>query len=164
MYGCMKDYCLKCKKFCIHFDSTSPPTKLHGIYKGTVEGRCYCDSNNNDDLLGRYHYYINALFPNKREKRGKIQFNEGLLKRLRFTHTEADVTPVRLTYYFQKPTVDCDEGTILLMEDVEEYLEAKKEFFEKCDKYLRTTRCPLDNDDERCTFFVERMMKKWNQK
>lgn len=164
MYGSMKDYCLKCKKFCvvINTDDDVEEDEEDKIHNCKIIGMCCSNADNNtEDLAVEHHEF--TLSYDFEIKCGYVKLSYELLNNLMVYSGLGYVTPIRKSPQYR------DDDTIWsycegAKKNLKLLLEAKKILFERCDKYLRTTRCPLDNDDERCTFFVERMMKKWNQK
>ena len=171
IYGSMKDYCLHCKKFCLYFIGDYKLSLNYTVdidpkrfYNGRVEGRCYCMCEDGDDDVSLIPYYRFAPLPNGHEKRGSVRLSGELMKRLRICTSLSYIMPMRLTYYFDSPVEEFEGKKIDRMENMDDYLEAKKEFIEICDRYVRKTRCPLDTNDNKCTFFVERSVERWNKK
>ena len=164
MYGSMKDYCLKCKKFCVEIntDDDVEEDEEDKIHHCKIIGMCCPNADDNtEDLEVEHHEF--ALSYNFNIKHDYVELSYELLARLMFHTGLGYVTPIRKSPYYRDDDVIWTYSEVA-KKNLENLLEAKKILFEKCDRYLRKTRCPLDNDDEHCTFFVERMMRKWNQK
>lgn len=163
LYGSMKQYCLGCRKFCIEIKTDEAlyedrePCKS---YECVITGSCFSNANDNTPSF-EVETCEFPLLPNFKIKYGHVELSGEHLDDLLVYSQFGYVTPVRKSFFFS------DDDPVWSDEDSERklkcLLEAKKVFFKKCDKYLRTTRCPLEPDDRNCSFFVERAMKKWNE-
>ena len=169
--GSMKDYCLKCRKFCLYFIGDYKLNFAYCVdidpkrfYNGRVEGRCYYMCNDSEDDVSRKPFYEFAKLPNNYEKRGSVRLSGELMQRLRICTSFSYIMPKRLTYYFDSPVEEIEGEKFDRIENIDDFLEAKREFVEICDKYLRKTRCPLEPEDRNCDYYVERVMKSWNRK
>ena len=163
LYGSMKQYCLGCRKFCIEIktdEALYEDRESCKSYECVITGSCFSNANDNTPSF-EVETCEFPLLPNFKIKYGHVELSGELLDDLLVYSQFGYVTPVRKSFFFS------DDDSVWSDEESERklkrLLEAKKVFFKKCDKYLRTTRCPLELDDRNCSFFVERAMKKWNK-
>jgi hypothetical protein len=159
----MKQYCLKCRKFCVYFegdyDYRNMP-KPEEIVGGSVSGHCYLLCEANSQSQGGF--YAVAQVRNEeglgyKELKGRISITGKLVHEMFFSSI-GYVTPMRVNQSFD--TWEYEEAVPGYKKHFEDN---KKKFFKLCDDYLRTTRCPLEPEDKHCCFYVERAMKKWNK-